>query len=343
MPPLTPEEILEKRLTGEAERSGETVDAVRARLLLLGLVEAKAARERQAAAAAATVDVLLVTATMTEHRELRDAARLLGIPFEKRPGRFGAYYHLGKIGTDRVASMQVEMGAFGAKGSAARCMQARAETHATTLVLVGTAFGVDRRSQRIGDVLVSESVFLYEDRHVVDDTALGPHKIIGGAVGWALDKAGAGSSAPARTLSAYCRPGYLFRYPTSRRLASASWVGRFRRIGAELARGGESFRVLVGAILSGGSRMESGRFVDELMAGIPAMDTPIVGGEMEAAGVVSASPSTEFDEPGWIVVKGIADFADGPSRAEIEQNRGGAARAAAQLVLRTLQSPAMPT
>lgn len=302
-------DILEKRLQAEAARHAISLEEARIRVLELGLDAAKERRDSEARARDITVDVLLVTATLTEHRELRNVAESHKLPFQKRQGRLGPYYHLGRIGSNRVASIQVSMGAFGSEGSAARCIQARAETQATTLILLGTAFGVNAVQQRIGDVLVSESVFLYDDRHAVDDSTAGS--------------------------------GYRLLFPPSaRRPASATWVERFRQTAGEYERTAEAERVMIGTLLSGGARIESARFRDELINTIPAMESPIIGGEMEAIGAVSASTTDIGDEPGWIVVKGIADFADGPSRAEIETTRATAARSSARTVLRTLQSTA---
>ncbi len=336
-------QILAKRLQAEAERQGVPMEEVHNRMLVLGLDSEKERRDREAKARATSVDILLVTATPTEHRELRDAARAMGLPFDKRQGRLGIYYHLGQVGNDRVASIQVKMGAFGSEGSAARCIQARAETHATTLILMGTAFGVDHSQQRIGDVLVAESVFLYDDRHAIDAEeksrvgsaleAIGKHVDVATSERWKL----------ARRFRAFMGPGYEIEFPSARRRASLTWVTRFRRTAYEFTRMGEPERVIVGTLLSGGARIESARFRDDLIARIPAMDPPIVGGEMEAVGAVSAATSGNTDEPGWIVVKGISDFADAPSRARIEENRNGAARSAARVVLRTLRLTHIPT
>lgn len=344
MPPPSAEEILEKRLAAEADRAAMPVEEFRRQMLTAGLDAARqerAARERAVEAAKLTVDVLLVTATMTEHRELRDAALAAGLSFETRRGRQRPYYHLGVLGSDRVASMQVEMGAFGAKGSAASCIHARAETQATTIILLGTAFGVDPAQQRVGDVLVSESVFLYEDRHVIDHATLDAGQKCSASVGGLLKKVGVGQSAAARLLTEHSRPRYHTNFPSARRAASAAWVRRFRGLAEEFARTGESERIIVGTLLSGGTRIESGRFRDELVGTIPKMDPPIVGGEMEAAGVVASAYPASIDEPGWIVVKGIADFADASSRADIAARRGPAARSSARAVLCALQSPTL--
>jgi adenosylhomocysteine nucleosidase len=112
-------------------------------------------------------------------------------------------------------------------------------------------------------------------------------------------------------------------------------VERFQRLGEQLAREGDELRVTVGTMLSGGARIESGAYREELVGHVPALEPPIVGGEMEAMGAISAA-LTDPEEPGWIVVKGVADFADAESRAVIEQTRKVAARAAATVVLRAL-------
>jgi nucleoside phosphorylase len=76
---------------------------------------------------------------------------------------------------------------------------------------------------------------------------------------------------------------------------------------AERERGVNPFQVHIGAFLSGGARIHSGLFRDELVTSVPAADDVIVGGEMEGVGLLSISPA---NDPVWIVVKGISDFAD---------------------------------
>ena len=88
-------------------------------------------------------------------------------------------------------------------GAAARCIQARAETQATTIILIGTAVGIAPEQQHIGDVIVSESVFLYDDRTVVDVDETKMSQVAG---------------------------KYDVRYaPSARKSASRTWHDRFRR------------------------------------------------------------------------------------------------------------------
>jgi nucleoside phosphorylase len=298
-------EILNERLRAEAGRRKLPIEVVRDAILRRGLDAAQA--DRQASAVAA--DVVLVTATSTEHRELERAAKEFGFGFTAQPGRAGDYYRLGEVGTNRVVAIRVSMGAFSPDGAAARCIQARAETQATTIVLIGTAFGIDRTRQNIGDVIVSESVFLYDDRRVVD--------------------AEEGSASK-----------YNVRYPSkARKVASGIWHDRFRRLAEQYLQDGASEKVDLGIILSGGARIEAAAYRDELVASLPPMDQPVVGGEMEGMGAMSAALSTDPHDPGWVVVKGISDFADAPSRSKIKETRAVAARASAMAVLRVLQLP----
>lgn len=299
-----PREILEQRLRAEAERRGESIEIVREAVLRRGLDATQADRHARTLAA----DVVLVTATPTEHQELERAARELGYGYNTQPGRAGDYFRIGDVGTNRVAAMQVSIGAFSPDGAAARCIQARAETQATTIILIGTAFGIDQAQQKIGDVLVSESVFLYDDRTVVD-----------------------AEDGDAK---------FKLRYPpTARKVASGTWHERFRRLGEQYQEDGTLEKVSLGIILSGGARIESAVYRDELVASLPPMDPQVVGGEMEGMGAISAALSTDPDEPGWVVVKGISDFADAPSRLKITETRAVAARASAMAVLRVLQLP----
>jgi nucleoside phosphorylase len=50
---------------------------------------------------------------------------------------------------------------------------------------------------------------------------------------------------------------------------------------------------------------------------------PVIGGEMEGAGLLSLSAKTE---PRWIVIKGIIDFADESRDKEYKNNRKMACR-----------------
>lgn len=117
-----------------------------------------------------------------------------------------------------------------------------------------------------------------------------------------------------------------------RRAAKGALVKLFER---EKARGKHEFDVHVGALLSGGARIFSADFRDELVREVPPGKDPIVGGEMEGIGLLSAAPA---DRPLWGIVKGISDFADAERDAIIEKTRLAACTNAARFVLAALRN-----
>ncbi|MFT3769409.1 MAG: hypothetical protein QM820_28560 [Minicystis sp.] len=208
---------------------------------------------------------------------------------------------------------------------------------------MGTAFGVDREEQRIGDVLVSESVLLYDDRRVFDiENASRFATTVAGVCGLA-DKATSSRWAFSRWARRLTGPGYALDYRTAVRPASVAWVERFRRLATGYEHAGEVERIMVGTMLSGGARIESARFLDDLLLSLPSMDSRVIGGEMEAAGAISAETPGNADEPGWIIVKGVSDFADHESRNkdELKKNRERAAYCSARAVLHVLVAEPM--
>jgi adenosylhomocysteine nucleosidase len=205
------------------------------------------------------------------------------------------------------------MGAFGRLGSAAKALRFRVATGAQGIVQLGMAFGIDPRIQRPGDVLVSSSLVSYDNRTI--------------------------KAAPPSRLQRLLRlepPPYIIDYSnTDRQPARPSLVELFLR---EKKRGPHPFDVHVGAILSGAARIQSRRFRDELVRGVPAGEDPVVGGEMEGVGLLAASLAA--NDPIWCVVKGISDFADESRDAVIEECRPIACRNAAEFVLSALTNDA---
>lgn len=94
-----------------------------------------------------------------------------------------------------------------------------------------------------------------------------------------------------------------------------------------------SHRVHFGAILSGGSHIACRAYRDHLVASCHKGER-IIGGEMEGVGLLGLS---DLDSPSWIVVKGIADFADEYRDRVIKVNRPSACLNAARFALEALQ------
>jgi nucleoside phosphorylase len=252
--------------------------------------------------------LLLFVATPTEEDSLANAARAKGLTFDliKDP-LLGEYVWMGSVGNETVIAIRpvresgrLVMGSLGRLGSAARAIRFREATGASGIVQLGTAFGIEPTIQRIGDVLISSSLIPYDLRDVL----------------------------PAREPNEPYRVEYS---RATRQPARTALVSLFAR---EQSRGGRRFGVYVGAMLSGAARIHSQRFRDELVAGVPGGDDPMVGGEMEGVGLLAASTSS--DDPVWCVAKGISDFADEDRDRVIAEGRVLAASNAADFVLSAL-------
>lgn len=246
-------------------------------------------------------DLLLFYATGSEEKAIKEAvARRPRLTFgKKKHPLVGEFRVIGTVGTFRVVAVRTEMGPLGFGGSAAKGIYFKATSGATAIVQVGMAFGVDPARQTIGDVLVSSSVIPYDRRDVIGQPD----------------------------------GGYVVDYSPARpEPARPSIVHLFREAGTKP---GLPFRVHVGAILSGGAAISSARFRDELVGSIPPTDEPIVGGEMEGVGLVAVSNP---DDPAWVVVKGISDFADDKRADTLKTHRPIACGNSVEFVLGALES-----
>lgn len=243
-------------------------------------------------------DVLLFVATSSEKEKLKEIAQSLGLSFRKVRGSYFTYYDLGEVGTyQRVLAVRTEMGPFSHEGSAARALMAVAETKATAMISVGMAFGVDRRRQRHGDVLVSRALLTYDNRRVYS--------------GFWSSQIDYSQSKP---------------FPSKESLLNAF---------SALAKRDEwKSRVNFGAMLTGGAKIHCAKYRDHLVKFLSRDGEPIIGGEMEGAGLLAASNPTE---PSWIVVKGICDFADKKRDSEVKLWRNDACENAARFVLTALR------
>jgi len=194
---------------------------------------------------------LLFVATGTEKDELEKAAKESGFTFSRKKGRLGRYYDLGTIGVFRVLAVRTQMGPFSYGGSASKAIYYMAETRAVGIISLGMSFGVNRKSQKIGDVLVSKTLLPYDNRDVVTEDG--------------------------RMKAYYHR---VRPHKSDARL--------FRLLRKESERDRWKGRVHPGALLTGGARIRCKDYRDELRR-IESSE-PIVGGEMEGVGLLSVSP-----------------------------------------------------
>ena len=227
-------------------------------------------------------DILIFIATSSEEIQLSRAASDLQLGFKKAKFNKMSYFDLGVVGATRVFAVRTRMGALTHTGSAYKANYFKTLTGATGLITVGMAFGVNPKIQRPGQILVSRSVLPYDDRDV---------------------------------LPGYCSSTYSFPR-VEPHLASPPLIAMCERFA-------QNPKVVVpvqfGALLSGAARVGSIRYRDNLVRKLqPKVEYDIIGGEMEAFGLLSVSP---LDDPQWVVIKAISDFADRPAKQMKDADR----------------------
>jgi adenosylhomocysteine nucleosidase len=247
-------------------------------------------------------DLLLFVATPTEREELEAAAKERGGTFEKIPpepeekARPRESYWLGTVGTTRVIAVKTKMGTVGDRASAALGFHYREKTKAQSIICLGMAFGISEKFQSFGDVLVSESVFPYDDRDIVAEGDF-----------WRYDYPSRARTFPAN--------------PTTLRMLEAH-------------RGNvKGYRVFPGCILTGNAVVRSTRFRDSLVQWSSTIACGVVGGEMEGTGLLALDAP---HEPKWTIVKGICDFAGEQQKEDAKKNRALASKNAVAFVLDAL-------
>jgi nucleoside phosphorylase len=318
---LKPGDIIEKRLAAEAERLSLSVDEARLHVLKTGLDALRDQRDRESKRDQRDASVLVVTTTDTEAGALDRELEERGLAVTKS---FGLKRFQGANG-NRVAMGRIAgMGAFGTTGSSAELTRMLAETGATSAFLVGMCFGTRPEraggDQRIGDVVVSEKIHLYDSVRV---RGPGFHTLIQGET---LRRRVAEAIAALR----FRERGFECSALNNTTLdASAYWVNQIRYLNPSYVQGGTGFRLYFGTVLSGGQLVEHAGYRDWLVGRAPSFDSPVVGGEMEGAGLIS-------NEVDWIVVKGICDFGDQETRAQVADSRALACKNAARVAIDAL-------
>ncbi|HEU4328363.1 MAG TPA: hypothetical protein VFS21_34815 [Roseiflexaceae bacterium] len=244
-------------------------------------------------------DVLLVTATQIEALAVLGlAGEASGQAHQRRHIGDKTFYDLGSIADTRVWMVQSGMGTTGPGGALLTVQKGIAALDPAALIMVGVAFGVDPERQRIGDVLVSRQIVLYEQQRL-------------GTREDALD----------------------IRVRGDRPSASSRLLDRFESAALERALGlqtPERPAVHFGLLFSGEKLIDHRAWRDALLA----LEPEAVGGEMEGGGLYTAASDRKVD---WIIAKAICDWADGGKHIDKHNNQTLAAHNAARLVLEVLQ------
>lgn len=194
-------------------------------------------------------DVLIVVVTPVEAQAVLAAAKAITNESAKPLSiNDRTYRNLGVIGGCRVFMATSEMGTGGVGGSQKTVDKAIEALNPSAVIMVGIAFGVDRQKQKIGDILFSKQILLYE-----------------------LQRKGVGSGGESITHLRGDRAHAAPRLISWLSDAALDW---------DVANGA----IQSGLILSGEKLIDDSVFRDDLkkLAG------EVVGGEMEGAGIYAA-------------------------------------------------------
>lgn len=250
-------------------------------------------------------DVLLVTATKTEFLAVQKLflkeSQQPTLPFPHLFIGSKTYYYLGTIANTTVFLVLSEMGGSGLGGAAQTVQKGIDALNPGAVILVGIAFGADETKQKIGDVLVSRQMFLYEHQR--------------------LSTRGDELEIRLRGDKATASPRLLDRFHNT----ELSW---------SLQNEEKKYpQVHFGVIATGEKLVDNYTSRAQIKDWTPGM----VGGEMEGSGLYVAATDSKVD---WILVKAICDWGFNKGQDEggdEEQRQQIAAHNAALFVLDTIK------
>jgi nucleoside phosphorylase len=131
----------------------------------------KYADEEQMSEAASGIDVLFLTVTDEERDALLSVMKPLPGQTAILQGSISeTSYRFGRVGRYRCAQVESTVGATGRHGATLKSKTALDELEPKAFILLGIAFGVDRKKQRLGDVIVAETVFPYGYQRVSENS-----------------------------------------------------------------------------------------------------------------------------------------------------------------------------
>lgn len=113
---------------------------------------------------------LIVVATKVEKEEV--LRNLTPIPEEEsilQTCNGNCTYYLGCFSGYLVAVVKTQMGAVGSEGSMMTTTTSISDWEPKAIVMLGIAFGVNKKNQNIGDVLISDILIQYESKKVNKD------------------------------------------------------------------------------------------------------------------------------------------------------------------------------
>ena len=215
---------------------------------------------------------------------------------------YGTYYDLGLFGKERasrVFHVKSEMGSDTPGGSLITTFSALIDLKPIKLIMVGIAFGLN--NQKIGTVLVSQSVKPYDYKKIGTKIKSGKPTMVYSFRGKQVE----------------CPPNLINLFQAVKR--------------KRLSRNKRTHCIEFGLLISGQTLIDNKEYRDFLKK---SFDNAI-GGEMEGAGVCA---SVDALPVGWIIVKGICDYADGNKSKNKKSNQKKAAKNSINLVFEALDT-----
>lgn len=118
------------------------------------------------------ISFLLVTATKTETKHLHDLFNVNNSLPILRVHKENQTYYVGYFGLYLIVHVESSMGSIGRQASIITTSKAINFWKPKAVVMPGIAFGIDDRKQKIGDVLISETVAPYNNQRVGKEKTL---------------------------------------------------------------------------------------------------------------------------------------------------------------------------
>lgn len=233
------------------------------------------------------IKVLLVTAAEIEKNKVNETLKPLDGQTDILKYNINGYeFYIGKFGNYNVVHIQTKIGSLGDGASTLAIDIALKIWQIKMVIMIGIAFGRGANCyQKIGDILISRDIFMYEKYKIKEKKD--------GTLNYTY------SSNP------YSNSGKIL-------------VKKFED--DKIWKNNDSLRpkIHMGTIASGEKIIDSENEKKKLLEHL-GNKTYIIGGEMEATGLVAACSNNNIYE--WLVVKGISDWGDGNKVKNKDENQ----------------------
>lgn len=245
------------------------------------------------------IQFLFVTANKYEYSEIRQRMSPVELDTETIFTGKTLTYSIGYLGSYLIAHIHCpQQGAQKPFAATLSINEAYATIKPLCVAMVGIAFGRSDKTQRLGDVLLSQRVRPYNSirRSTKED-----------GTPFTEDR------------NEPVSPGHTLMHLATN---FANWINNVSL----------RYTVHTGTILAGEELIDNDKYKLELISSFESADEDIIGGEMESVGLTSVMIHEE--NANWIVVKAICDWADGKKKENKSEQQQLAARNAVDFCVR---------